>query len=296
MQCITPFTVFKKTGNVTLGTKQSIAVPCGKCPACKKRRASSWSFRLVQEEKRSLSANFITLTYATENLPFTENGYMDIRKDELQRFFKRLRKLQKHRDSYPDYFNPNPVKYYACGEFGGKTGRPHYHIILFNAKLDTIQEAWSLEDDKGIRRAIGEVHYGEVNPKSINYSLKYISKDSRVGKSPEDDRTKEFALMSKGLGENYLTDAMVNWHNADAYKRMYCNLTDGKKVAMPRYYKDRIYAEDHRKTIGVKERQRIITQEDKQIQKNPNYYRDRFEGHKAMIRNDKIEQSKNDKL
>lgn len=285
MQCINPRSVYKKTGNVTMGTKQSQEVPCGSCPACKKRRASGWSFRLVQEEKRSLTSNFITLTYATEHLPFTESGYMDLKKSDLQDFFKSLRHLQSGRKI--GYFDDHPtIKYYACGEYGGETARPHYHVILFNAELKYIQDAWPN----------GNVHYGDVNVKSINYSLKYISKASRVGKTPGDNRTPEFAVMSKGLGDNYTTPEMLRWHHADPYKRMYCNLKDGKKIAMPRYYKNKIYTPEHRKAIGIKERQRIIAKEIKDYKKNPKLYTQLFQAHKAMIKNDIKEQSKPSKL
>lgn len=43
---------------------------------------------------------------------------------------------------------------------------------------------------------------------------------------------------------------MVNWHNADPLNRMYVNIGDGKKAAMPRYYKDRIYTRDVRSEIS----------------------------------------------
>jgi hypothetical protein len=47
--------------------------------------------------------------------------------------------------------------------------------------------------------------------------------------------------MSKRMGDNYLTDAMIKWHKKDLVNRVYCNLTDGKKIALPRYYKDKMY-------------------------------------------------------
>lgn len=43
---------------------------------------------------------------------------------------------------------------------------------------------------------------------------------------------------------------MVKWHNADPLNRMYLNVGDGKKAAMPRYYKDRIYDRDTRSEIA----------------------------------------------
>jgi len=115
-RCITPF--YKK--EQTRG--EHIPFPCGKCPPCKKRRTSGWSFRLVKEGERSLSALFITLTYDTEYVPITSNGYMSLDIKDLQKFFKRLRKLTNEK-----------LKYYAVGEYGSTKMRPHYHIILYNA-------------------------------------------------------------------------------------------------------------------------------------------------------------------
>lgn len=35
---------------------------------------------------------------------------------------------------------------------------------------------------------------------------------------------------------------MVEWHKSDLCNRMYINVGDGKKAAMPRYFKDKIYS------------------------------------------------------
>jgi hypothetical protein len=51
--------------------------------------------------------------------------------------------------------------------------------------------------------------------------------------------------MSKKMGANYLTPQMLRWHKEEneVINRSYCNLKDGKKIAMPRYYRDKIYDE-----------------------------------------------------
>lgn len=227
--CITPITVRKKT------TNQSVAVPCGRCPNCLKRRVSAWSFRLMQEflSPTTYKASFITLTYDSQHVPFSRNGFMELRKRDLQLFFKRLRKAHEKYNSQ--------IRYYSAGEYGGNTRRPHYHIIIYNAKPELIECAWQL----------GSIHIGELTEASVGYTLKYITKPWRL-MHINDDRQPQFALMSKGLGLNYLTPKMVAWHKKDLDNRMYCNLKDGKKCSMPRYYKDKIYAEDERKRIGVK--------------------------------------------
>lgn len=202
-----------------------VYAPCGKCHVCKTNRVNGWAFRLQKEAERSSSALFVTLTYDTEYVPITENGYMTLDKTDLQKFMKRLRKI-----------NDEKLKYYAAGEYGGKTQRPHYHIILFNAKMKTLEFAWKL----------GHIHIGNLSPASANYTLKYINKN-KIKKHERDDRQDEFQLMSKKLGTNYMTEKMVEYHRKDINNRMFITIEDGKKISMPRYYKDKIYTKQERK-------------------------------------------------
>lgn len=222
-ECITPFQVKSKTD-------EKFLVPCGKCPYCVARRISAWSIRLMQEDRVSLSSHFLTLTYDTRHIPITRNGFMSVNKRDVQLFIKRLRKIQ-------PAGNDKPIKYFLAAEYGGRTNRPHYHIILFNGEVGTFAQAWQL----------GHIHYGTVSGASVGYTLKYMSKQQRIPAHRNDDREPEFRLMSKGLGASYITDKMKRWHHADIENRMYCNLLDGKKVSMPRYYKDKIYNEQQRK-------------------------------------------------
>lgn len=185
-RCLTPKTLVNRDGDV---------VPCGKCPNCRAKRVSNWSVRLMQELKDSTSAHFLTLTYDTNSVHITPNGFMDLSKRDVQLFFKRLRKAHAKNNA----FKGRRLKYYLCGEYGGRSFRPHYHIILFNAAIELIQPAWQL----------GMVHYGDergVNEASVGYTLKYISKPNRIPLHRNDDRTPEFSLMSKGLA--YLTSVM----------------------------------------------------------------------------------------
>jgi hypothetical protein len=210
--------------------------PCGKCPACVRRRVSGWAFRLQKQSEQSISAHFVTLTYNDEHIKKTKNGFETLVKKDLQDFFKRLRKLTKHK-----------ISYYAVGEYGDTGERPHYHIILFNANPKIVENAWSLNDI-----SIGNVHFGDVGDASVGYTLKYISKDKKIPQFNGDDRQKEFALMSKGLGKGYLTDKMVKWHTqGNIENKVYLPLKDGKKAAMPRYYKDKLYNEGQKFRIGV---------------------------------------------
>lgn len=205
----------------------------------------------MQEDKIASSSHFITLTYDTSHVPITDKGFMSLSLRDLQLFFKRLRKSVYHQQetcvqnclpvSSSLYGGSSKIKYYAVGEYGGKSLRPHYHLILFNCPIELIQPAWDL----------GGVHYGTVSGASIGYCLKYMCKDQIIGKHGDwDDRKPEFSVMSKGLGLSYLTPAMRAWHKADLDQRMYVPLMDGKKIAMPRYYKNKLYSEDELEQIG----------------------------------------------
>lgn len=111
-------------------------------------------------------ACFITLTYSPENLP--ENNSLSSR--DLQLFFKRLRKK----------IHPHKIRYFACGEYGERFKRPHYHAIIFG--LDNCHLTWQTIHDcwnKGI------IDVGSVTKDSISYVAGYVSK-----KMNNEDRAK----------------------------------------------------------------------------------------------------------
>lgn len=178
--CLTPMTITNKR------TDEKQSVPCGKCPKCLARRISGWSFRLMQEDKKSDSSHFITLTYAPDKVPISRNGFMSLNKRDIQLFFKRLRKAHGNKPGA----SAGGIKYYCAGEYGGKTWRPHYHILLFNAISELIEPAWQN----------GHVDIGTVSVKSVGYTLKYICKPGRIPFHRNDDRIPEFSLMSKDSG------------------------------------------------------------------------------------------------
>lgn len=200
-----------------------------------RRRVSGWSFRLNKHSEQCNAAHFVTLTYNDETIPKTKSGLQTLQKTDLQKFFKRLRKV-----------SIDKISYYAVGEYGSETQRPHYHIILFNADINDIENSWKLNDN-----IIGHVHFGTFNDATIGYTLKYITKEKRVPMFQGDDRQKEFALMSKKLGANYLTKNIIKWHKNLVEERMFLPLKDGKKASMPRYYKDKIYNEGEKFRVSV---------------------------------------------
>ena len=214
------------------------AVSCGRCPPCLKRRTDSWVFRLTQEELRSSSAFFITLTYDTDHVPITDNGFMSLDKKAFPAFIKRVRKN----------LSLTGLKYYAVGEYGSTKMRPHYHAIVFNLPRNVFMD---IGERRGHRQYIsnelekawpfGIVDTGMSSGDSCAYVAKYVNKPGkRIPVHNRDDRVKEFSLVSKGLGDNYLHPSIVNYHRANPL-RNYLTLEGGYKIAMPKYYRDRIY-------------------------------------------------------
>ena len=241
-------------------------VPCGKCLNCKSRRASTWSTRLMKEYERSLTGYFITLTYDTKYVPITEKGFMSLNKKHVQTFLKRLRQWHGK--------EATSIKYYAVGEYGGKTYRPHYHLIIFNANIEFIEKSWSdcVNKKQAIFRKLGEVHYGTLTDASVGYTLKYISKAKRIPLHKNDDRIPEFSLMSKGLGLNYLTEKQIQWHLEKPSERMYIPMKDGKKAPLPRYYKEKIYTAEQKEQAAMYWKQKADLQKEKEILEHGDNY------------------------
>lgn len=242
MICLTPITL--KNEQRKKGSDYAThVVPCGKCPNCKKKRQNHWVFRLRQEQLDSFSSCFLTLTYNDENVPVTSNGYQTLVKEHFQNFMKRLRKNHQKK-------NKNVrIKYYAVGEYGGRTDRPHYHAIIFNLPQSVIEDDTKISEIWGK----GNIMATECNSQTIAYTTKYINKSIGTDDSiQDDDRIKEFSLMSKKLGANYLNHA-----NRDYYKRRKTNYitdVDGSIRSMPRYYKEKLYTDKEREEINISTR------------------------------------------
>jgi len=239
--CDDPLYILPKAGT------KSVPVPCGKCPSCKMRRVNEWVFRLMEEERHSVAAHFITLTYDTNHVPISDNGFMTLRKSDFQDYMKRLRKLCFAK-----------LKYYAVGEYGTKNKRPHFHAIVFNVvDSQSFVDAWTLD---GVQ--IGDVHIGHVTTDSIAYTMKYIDKYVPPKRFSRDDRVRQFALMSKGLGKSYV-DRGKKYHRKNP-TQMYVTKLSGHKVPMPRYYRNKFFSEQEQKQqIGAIE-QSIIDQENRE--------------------------------
>lgn len=290
-------------------------VPCGTCLECRKRRAASWAFRLLQEEKVCESALFVTLTYDEFHCDRSRNRFMVLSKRDVQLFFKRLRKLHESTrrvskrmvkfksvsskdelcDSVGVRFGgeSKPLKYFAVGEYGGVTQRPHYHAIIFNADVKLIESAWICTTNrfKGENpcklqgaHMLGHVDFGRVEAASVGYCMKYICKNGKIPMHRNDDRIPEFSLMSKGLGLDYMSAEMIAWHKGDLENRVHCNIEDGKKIAMPRYYRDKIYDDLEKVIIGAVNMERLRIEEKRNKDLNPLYYHDRLEAIEAMKR------------
>jgi len=245
MACDFPITIKNPAAKIDLSAAAYIPVPCGTCPRCLDNRINGWVFRLLQHEKVSESALFVTLTYGTNDDPqghITPNGHRTLVPSDYQKFMKILRNSYRYRKINPEtgrfkyYYDQVPkIKYFACGEYGSRRKRPHFHAIIFNTDADRVQNAWSH----------GNVHIGDVTGASIAYTCKYMNKPKTVF-ADGDDRHPEMQLVSQGLGANYLTPAIISYHQADL-TRLYCTALGGQKMPMPRYYRLRIYSDAQRK-------------------------------------------------
>lgn len=201
-------------------------VPCGKCLGCRISRSREWAIRLMHESYSHAESIFVTLTYNEENLPLNNQ----ISKQELTLYLKRLRKR----------LEPRKIRYYACGEYGDETGRPHYHLIIFGLGLDEhtltkYGQNYAVEKGPALDAwKKGFVVIGEVNYNTCRYTAEYIQKKLYGWKAKDDPRQQPFALMSKGLGysfaekhQQYLYDNLMITHQ-------------GVPMAMPKYYAQKL--------------------------------------------------------
>jgi len=217
---------------------------------CKLERARQWSIRMMHESKCWDRNSFITLTYNDQEVP--QDYGLNVR--HLQLFFKRLRKSLDHK-----------IRFFACGEYGDLTGRPHYHAIVFNYdpndkikhslnhQNQIIYSCQSLDD----AWTHGFTTVQDVTPQSCNYVARYVTKKIKTSDdygasryfrlSPIDGQYHsvhpEFATMSRkpGIGHTY-----TEKFKSDYYPSGFV-VVDGVRQAPPSYYVKQLSEEEQKR-------------------------------------------------
>lgn len=221
------------------GKADGVPFPCGQCLACRINRRRVWTLRLILENFYHEKASFVTLTYNDENLPYSLKGVPCLCKRDIQLFLKRLRKR----------FGEVKLRYYAVGEYGTRTRRPHYHLLIFGlSPFDLDSVFYQYGGKSGDRRrsilsdtwGYGLCHVGEVTRESIQYVAGYVTKKfTKKG----DSYAREFAVMSRkpGIGSQAVSEiaAVLQSYNLEERSKRQLRI-DGKSWPLGRYLQTKL--------------------------------------------------------
>lgn len=234
-----------------------IQIPCGYCEECRRAKANEWRVRLMEEIKSNpKNIIFATLTFSEESLKRLEYDEKEPNKapqKAISLFRKRWWKKYKA-----------PLKHWLITELGhDNTKRIHLHGIIWTELTEEqFEKEWGY----------GWIYFGyEVNERTINYIIKYITK--------RDEDNPEFngkIFTSKGIGKDYINKNSLRRHRyQDRFTEETYRTDSGIKIALPTYYKQKLWTDQEREAL------RII-KEEKQVK----YY------NKTPIKVETIEQYK----
>lgn len=238
--------VFRKDKS---STGVAIKVPCGKCSGCKLEHSRQWAVRCMHEKRLHNASSFVTLTYDPAHLP----SGLSLVKADLQNFMKRYRN-----------YAGDGVRFFACGEYGEKTLRPHYHILLLNRDIPDIKYYKMSGENRLYTSSLldniwgkGLTVVGDVTFESAAYVARYCMKKITGPKAAAHygSREPEFITMSRrpGIGAGYF----------DKYKSEILDhdniIVNGVPAALPRFYDgkiENIFASDD--NIGLYSRMELL--------------------------------------
>jgi hypothetical protein len=234
-------------------------VACGQCLGCRLDRVRQWATRIVHEGSLHDRQCFLTLTYDAAHLPEGQR----LVKSHLQLFMKRLR----------SFLGGKRVRFFACGEYGGDLGRPHYHMILFGEDFSADRKKHSgnggntLYSSETLSRlwGMGFCSIGSVTPGSARYVASYVIDKFTGDGAPEHyrylepltgeifDRPSPFVVMSRrpGIGADWF-----DRFGDDVYPSDFAIL-GGQRVSVPKFY-DRLLERSDEELLSDLKRQRKV--------------------------------------
>lgn len=214
--------------------KLYVAIGCGQCYECRKQKAQQWRVRLMEELKVQKYAYFVTLTYSDEafneictKYNISKTNYNAIAAKAVRLFLERWRKK-----------NKKSLRHWLITELGHEnTERLHMHGIIFTEtpiNNEILAEYWKY----------GITYTGDYcNEKTINYIIKYVLKVDTDHKlyTP-------LIMCSAGMGaeftKTYAARKLYTYKPNETPE--YYLLSDGNKVALPIYYRNKFYTQGER--------------------------------------------------
>lgn len=173
-------------------------------------------------------------------------------KRDLQLFTKRLNENCRTKNG-----SASGIRYYACGEYGDRLGRPHYHLALFGEDFSDDRYPWRTTPAGTLYRSSrlealwqhGHCEIGELTFESAAYIGRYVVKKITGEKAHDHYRRTdehgqdywlepEFAHMSRrpGIGRTWFEQ-----YQTDVYPHDYL-IVRNKKSKPPRYF-DKLLSE-----------------------------------------------------
>lgn len=240
--------------------KKGQAFGCGQCLPCRINKRRIWTTRILLESACHVDKSFVTLTYDDVSMPeYVDKETGEVRgnlvRKELQDWFKRLRKR----------IAPLKVRYFAVGEYGDKTERPHFHIALFGYPSCRYGNTRHIKGRKSACCSVckvidetwgkGRVSVDRLEKDSAQYICGYTVKKMTA---PDDmrlnGRNPEFATMSlkPGIGFNFMYEmasSMLEFDLENKGDDVPSTVRSGaKEMPMGRYLQRRL-----RKLVGKSE-------------------------------------------
>lgn len=221
----------------------ALDLPCGQCFACRLNYSQHWATRLTAEALYHEYNYFLTLTYNDDNLPHSDLGFATLKPDHVSAFMKRLRR------HYEYNYGIQNIRFFAAGEYGTTTYRPHYHLVVFGLPLDDLKyykvnfrgDAFFTSPTLERLWGKGFVVVGEMCYDSAAYVARYCTKkltgDAQVTRMEQFGQVQEFSRMSlkPGLGFQYFIDKHLDIYDYDKV------LLPGVHAIRPPAYYDHLF-------------------------------------------------------
>lgn len=248
----------------------AIKLPCGQCIGCRLEYSRQWAVRCMHEASLHEHNCFITLTYDESSDLYDGNLHVE----HFQNFMKRFRRKVRSLSFYKKYgFYCRKIRFFHCGEYGEKRGRPHYHACIFG--FDFPDRKYHSRR-KGVKLYTSEIleelwpygfsSVGDVTFESAAYVARYITKKI-TGKLKDDhyfnlgidkatgefvEKRQEYTTMSRkpGIAGDFFKQNVNGIFPVDSV------ICRGREMRPPKYY-DYLYEQDNCSNLEIIKQRRV---------------------------------------